>query len=125
MADEGKSVVWIVVAAALFVVVVGWGFLAGSYTGTQAASISERSEEELEDLNTRNVRRASRGAITEFLVNSIEQLPNLPTVISWHLANRIWLPILILLAFGGVLGGGVVLKRIEQNLNQPRHKRKR
>ncbi len=125
MAEEEKSVAWIVVAAAILVVVFGWGFLAGSYAGAHSPSIGEMSEEERESLETRAPARARRGALAAFIGNSIEQLPNLPAVVSWHFSNRIWLPILIMLAFGGVISGGFVLKRVEQNLNQPRHQRRR
>lgn len=43
----------------------------------------------------------------------------MPAVISWHLSNRIWLPILIVLLEVGAAGGGVFMKRLEQNLSKP------
>lgn len=124
MAGDEKSVTWILVASVVFVVVVGWGFLAGSYAGANATPMSEMSEEELQDLDGGGLRHSKRSAVAAFVTNSIEQLPNLPTVVSWHFANRLWLPILIMIALVGVVVGWVVLKRVEQNLNQPRHRRK-
>jgi hypothetical protein len=125
MAEEEKSLTWIVVAAAVFIAVVGWGILAGSYAGAHATSISDMSADELQELDTRSPTRARRGAVSAFVGNAIEQLPNLPAVISWHFSNRIWLLILIGLAMVGVVGGGFALKRVEENLSQPKHKRKR
>ena len=124
MAQTEKSITWIVVAAAIFVLFMGWGFLAGSYTGAHAKSITDMSDDELEDLKSRHRRMASRSAIVSFLATSVEQLPNMPAVISWHFSNRIWLPSLIALALVGVVGGGFVLKTVEQNLNQPRNRRR-
>ena len=123
MAQE-KSITWIVIAAAIFVLVLGWGFLAGSYTGAHAPAIDEMSDDELQDLKSRHRRQAGRSAIVTFVATSIEQLPNMPSVISWHFSNRIWLPVLIALALGSVVGGGFVLKKVEQNLNQPRGRRR-
>ncbi len=125
MADQGKSVTWIVVAAAVFVVVAGWGFLAGSYAGSRSGSLTELSDEEAEAFESRGVSQARRGAVGTFVGHSIEQLPNMPTVISWHFSNRIWLPILIALALAGVIGGGFGLKAVERNLNQPRHRKRK
>ena len=123
MADGEKSVTWIVVAAAIFVAYLGWGFMAGSYTGAHTPSISDMTDEELDDLKAARTRRSGRNPIGAFVMNSIGQLPNLPAVISWHFSNRIWLPILVMLALAGVIGGGFALKRLEQNLNQPRYRR--
>lgn len=123
MAEGEKSIAWIVVSAALLVVVFGWGFLAGSYAGAHARPMSEMSEHELETLEIRGVSRARGAAPVVFLENAIDQLPNFVTVVSWHFANRVWLPILIGLAMAGVVGGGLALKKVEQNLSQPRRKR--
>ena len=119
MDSTEKSITWIVVAAALLVVFMGWGFLAGSYVGAHAPSIVDMDESELHDLKVRHRHQASRSSIITFVMTSIEQLPNLPAVISWHLSNRLWLPILIVLALAGVIGGGFVLKKVDQNLNRP------
>jgi hypothetical protein len=67
----------------------GWGFLAGSYAGVQTASVSDMSEDELGDVPPRSAREARRGAMSAFFGNAIEQLPNMPAVISWHFSNRI------------------------------------
>lgn len=122
MAEAEKSVTWIVVAAAIFVAVFGWGFLAGSYAGANATLMSEMNDDELQDLDTRLPARARRGAISAFIGNAIEQLPNMPAVVSWHFSNRVWLPILIGVAMLGVIGGGFALKKVEQNLSQPKHR---
>jgi uncharacterized membrane protein len=110
MADDERSIAWIVVSVAILVAVFGWGFLAGSYAGAHAKPMSEMSDAELEALDLRGVSTASRAAPVVFLENAIEQLPNFVTVVSWHFANRIWLPILIGLAMAGVVGGGFALK---------------
>ena len=123
MAESGKSITWIVVAAAIFVLLFGWGFLAGSYAGAHTTSVSELSHEKLQSIDPALLRRADRGAISSFIGNSIEELPNVGAVISWHLTHRIWLPILIALALIGVLAGGVVLHKLEQKLSRPRKKR--
>ena len=132
MAEDEKSLTWIIIAAAIFVVVFGWGFLAGSYAGAHATPMSDMTADEMQELDTRGssrarrgASRARRGAVRAFIGNSIEQLPNLPAVISWHFSNRIWLPILIALAMLGVVGGGFALRKVEQNLSQPKHKRRR
>ena len=124
MDQSEKSVTWIVVAASILVLAMGWGFLAGSYSGAHARAVSEMSDDELDELKIRHRQRRRRSAVATFVAKSIEQLPNMPAVISWHFSNRIWLPILILLALAGVIGGGFVMKKVEQNLNQPRNKRR-
>ena len=124
MVEGEKSIAWIVVSAAMLVAVFGWGFLAGSYAGAHAKPMSEMSDDELEALELRRLPTARRTGPAVFLENAIEQLPNFVTVVSWHFANRIWLPILIGLAMAGVVGGGFALKKVEQNLSQPRRKRR-
>ena len=125
MANGEKSLIWIVAAAGLFVAVLGWGFLAGSYAGAHSTALSEMSEEEVEALEQDHNPGSRRGAVSAFVGNSIEQLPNLPSVVSWHFSNRIWLPILIALAMLGVVGGGFALKKVEQSLQSPASKRRR
>lgn len=123
MAEGEKSIAWIVVSAAMLVAVFGWGFLAGSYAGAHAKPMSEMSEDELETLELRRLLMARRTGPAVFLENTIDQLPNFVSVLLWHFAHRIWLPILIGLAMAGVVGGSFALKKVEQNLSQPRRKR--
>lgn len=125
MASEERSVVWIVVAVAALVVGIGWGILASSYAGAHAKSILEMTPEEIEELDTRGVSRARKSAMAAFIGNSLEQLPNLPKVISWHFSNRIWLPLLIGVALVLVVVGGFALKVIERRLDQPKRRRLR
>lgn len=125
MPEDEKSLTWIVVAAALVVVVFGWGFLAGSYAGAHETALSEMSADEFRGLDARALARPRRSIIAAFVGNSLEQLPNMPTVISWHFANRMWLPMTIGIVMLGVIGGGLVLKKVEQNLAQPKHRRRR
>ncbi|MFO0919842.1 MAG: hypothetical protein U0872_16205 [Planctomycetaceae bacterium] len=53
-----------------------------------------------------------------FVVTAMVQLPHLPAVISWHVSNRLWLLILMGMLPLLVIGGGVVMKQVEQGLNQ-------
>jgi hypothetical protein len=112
--EEEQSITWVVFAATVFVAAFGWGFLASSYPGTPVTSMHSNHD----DLNL------TGDAVSIFVLNAISQLPNLPTIISWHFSNRIWLLILIGMAFVGVLGGGFALKRLEKILAQPKQKRK-
>ena len=87
--------------------------------------MSELSEDEIGEFNHNrsNVRRTARQGEVEFLVNALEQLPNMPAVIGWHFSNRIWLPILILILEVGALFGGLKMKSLEKELSRPRHRR--
>lgn len=125
MPENEASLGWVVGALAVVVALFGWGFLAGSYAGSQATPMSEMSSEELKELNTRTPLRAKRASMAMFVTNAIEQLPNMGSVISWHFTNRIWLPILILVAELGVLGGGIIMKKVESSLAQPARRRNR
>ena len=110
------------IAAAVFVVFAGWGCLAGSCVDAHNRDISGMSAEELQDLDPVHLRRARHSAVAAFLFNSFEQLSKSGSVDSWCLSNRVWLPILIALAPEEVPGGGVALRKIEQNLKTPRKK---
>lgn len=125
MPENQASLGWVVGALAVVVALFGWGFLAGSYVGAHATPMSEMSPEELKELNTRTPLRAKRASMSTFVSNAVEQLPNMGGVISWHFTNRIWLPILILAAELGVLGGGIIMKRVESSLAQPTRRRHR
>lgn len=123
MADGEKSLTWIVVMVMIGIALFGWGFLAGSYAGVQGQKLSEMSAEELEDVDTRSPRRARRGAAAAFVGNALEQLPNLPAVISWHMSNRIWLPIAILVLEVCALIGAYAMKKVESALERPKQRR--
>lgn len=125
MPEHEASLGWVVGALAVVVALFGWGFLAGSYAGAHATPMSEMSQEELGELKSRGPVRAIRASKTAFISNAIEQLPNMVSVIGWHFTNRVWLPIVILLAELGVLGGGIVMKKVESNLSQPARRRSR
>jgi hypothetical protein len=124
MAEEQKSLTWLVAMMMIVIAVFGWGFLAGSYAGAHAPKMSETPVEEVEDLDTLSPRSARRGAITAFVGNALQQLLNLPAVISWHMTNRIWLPILILGLEVAALMGAFVMKKVETAIEQPRTRRR-
>lgn len=124
MADDGKSLTWIVVMVMLGIAVFGWGFLAGSYAGAHSPKLSEMSADETEDVDTRSLRSARRGAVAAFVGNGLEQLPNLPAVIAWHMSNRIWLPILILVLEVGAVIGAYAMKKVENSLEKPKQRRR-
>lgn len=117
--EENKSVVWVIATVMVLIAGFGWGFMAGSYVGANSTPLSELSEAEREDINTRTPRRAIRGGMGYFIGNAIGQLPNMPAVISWHLSNRIWLPALIVLLEVGAAIGGWKMKQLEQELSKP------
>ncbi len=125
MPENEASLGWVVGGLAVVVALFGWGFLAGSYVGAHATPMSEMSSEELKELNTLTPLRAKRASMSTFVTNAVEQLPNIGSVIGWHFTNRIWLPILILVAELGVLGGGIIMKKVESNLAQPTRRRHR
>jgi hypothetical protein len=123
MAEEQKSLTWVIAVLMGGVLVFGWGFLAGSYAGAHAKPYSEFSEAEREAFDGSDLNRAQRGSLSGFIKTGIAQLPNLPAVIGWHFSNRIWLPIWILVVEAGVFCGGLALKRMEKQLEQPRRRR--
>lgn len=59
-------------------------------------------------------------AIYSFVATSITQLPNFFSVITWHLQNRIWLPILFVVLECGIVAGGYGLQKLEENLDGPK-----
>jgi hypothetical protein len=121
--DGEKSLTWIVVMIMVCIALFGWGFLAGSYTGAYATNMSEMTSEQLKELSVRTPSGAGRGAIVAFVGNALVQLPNFPAVISWHLSNRVWLPLTIIALEAGALLGAVALKKVESALETPRRRR--
>lgn len=124
MADGEKSLTWIVVMVMIGIALFGWGFLAGSYAGAHGPKLSEMSAEDITDIDSRSPGRAKRGAVVAFVGNALEQLPNLPAVISWHMSNRIWLPIIILVLEVGALFGAYAMKKVENALEKPKQRRR-
>ena len=121
MAESEKSITWIVTAVMVVIALFGWGFLAGSYAGATSPA-------EITDVDIRVPRRPSVVAVgiaagIKFVVTSFEQLPNLPSVISWHLSNRLWLPAAIIILEILTFLGGISLKAVENKLSQPYRKR--
>ena len=124
MAESEKSVTWVIAAVMIAIAVFGWGFLAGSYAGAHAQKMSELSEDELQDIDARGPAAARRAAKGRFIGNAIEQLPNLPAVISWHFSNRIWLPLLIFILEVLAFVGGIKMRSLEKELSKPRGARR-
>lgn len=124
MSESGKSLNWVIAALAIAVAAFGWGFLAGSYAGAHAKPMSEMNEQELKEFSEGGILRTRKENFATFIQIGCEQLPNLPAVIAWHFSNRIWLPILVVLLEVGVFAAGYGMKRVEQQLEQPRHRRR-
>jgi hypothetical protein len=95
MPEQNKSVGWVAVLLALVVAYFGWGFLAADYFQN--------------DPN-------GAGGKTDFWVNTIEQLPNLPSVMSHAFQNRLWLIGVIVVAEVGVLILWGVMRKLEREL---------
>lgn len=119
MAEDSKSIGWIVGASMILVAYLGWGMMAGGWAGLEVEAIESAA-------GSGRVRTA-RGfglalmvaAVVNFLVVSVTQLPEFFDVLSWHFTDRIWVPILIVLLEGALLAGGVALYRLEKTLNAP------
>lgn len=95
MPEQNKSVGWVAGMLALAVAYFGWGFLAGDYFQ-----------------NTPNEGPRE----TNFWVNSIAQLPNLPSVVSYAVQNRLWIVGLVVVAEVGVLILWIVMRKLEREL---------
>jgi hypothetical protein len=54
--------------------------------------------------------------------NAIQQIPNFPAVVAYVFKNRIWLPIVVIVAEVLVIGFGVFMKKVERDLNSPRRR---
>jgi hypothetical protein len=95
-AREGsKSVGWVAAMLALAVAYFGWGFLAADYF--------------------QNDPNGGEGK-TDFWVNSITQLPNLPSVLRYSFQNRLWMVVLIVVAEIAVLILWGVMRKLEREL---------
>ena len=120
MTSDHKSIRWTVTVAMIFVGYLAWGFMAGSYAAnSHAGGIIVNSPLLFAD----DIMMIS--AIDSFVATSILEIPNLPVVISWNFANRVWLPILFFLLEVGILIGGLGLQRLEQKHSNSRGRRNR
>ncbi|MCA9057444.1 MAG: hypothetical protein KDA85_03060 [Planctomycetaceae bacterium] len=118
MAEQGKSIRWIVIWSSVLLVYLAWGFMAGSFAGsTHGVIVTGRRRP--------NAIGMLLSALYTFVITSILELPNFLTVIGWTFQNRIWIPILFLMLEIGLLAGGYGLQKLEQNLSAPRSKRRR
>lgn len=95
MAEQNKSVGWVGLMLGLFVAYVGWAFLAADYFQNDPTG---------------------GGASTGFWANSLQQLPNLPAVLSDSLRNRFWMIAVIGGLEVGVLILWVVMRKLEREL---------
>jgi hypothetical protein len=120
--DSDKSITWIVTAVMIVIAVFGWGFLAGSYVGAHPV---ERKIQ-VPTANVSDIRVGRESVITVgiaasavFIYTAVTQLPNFFTVILWHLTDRIWLLVLLLLLEVLAVAGGWSLRQLEQQLAKP------
>lgn len=96
-AEEGKSVGWVVGMLALLVAYFGWAFLAADYFQHDPSQTARE---------------------TNFWINSVAQLPNLGSVLSYGFRERLWLIGLVVGLKVFVLVLGVVLKKLEKELSR-------
>ena len=100
------------------------GCLAGSYAGAHARKLSEMSEDERKNVEPGSSAGARRAAVAVFTANALQQLPNFATMISWHMSHRVWLPVLIIALEAGALFGAYALRKVENAMEQPKHRRR-
>lgn len=101
MQEQNKSVGWVAGMMALAALYFGWGFLAADYFQNDPAG---------------------GGGETNFFVNTITQLPNLPSVLSHSFRNRLWVIGLIVVVEIGVFILWRVMKKVEQDLSPPKRR---
>lgn len=104
MADENeeKSVGWVALMAASVIAYIGWACLSADYF--QHGSTDGPQE-------------------TNFWINSIVQIPNCFSVLSYAIDNRLWAVILIAALEVGVFFGWLGLRKLEKQLNTRGRKR--
>ena len=118
------GVIGLTAIAAAGVAGIGWFSMAASYSAAHSPRLSEMSDARRDELarewrSRRSSRRVRQRLMAESLGGAMSYLTSFGEVVSWHMANRIWLPVLILLAEIGVIGGGIALRRLERRLNRP------
>lgn len=99
MSEENKSVGWVIGMPALAVAYAGWAYLAAQYHQNADLAGDERAN---------------------FFVNSVTQLPNLVSVIRYGFSERLRMIIATGLLEVGVLVIGVVMKKLEGELDGKR-----
>ena len=97
MAEQGKSVGWVVGMLALVVAYFGWGFLAADYFQNDPTEAAGE---------------------TNFWINTVAQIPNFPSVMGHAFRNRIGVVGLIVGAEVVVLIFWVVMKKVERELQR-------
>ena len=125
MAEQEKSIAWVVGMLMVVVALFGWAFMAAAYAhetqGWRRGGVTEGPP--LTGRRTA-VSRAAGRAFADFVSNAVVQIPSCFSVLTFNLQHRIWLPVAILAVEGGALFGGYKLKALEQELSTP-HRRRR
>ncbi|QDT34596.1 hypothetical protein [Thalassoglobus polymorphus] len=123
--SDGVSITQVVIGIMIVIAVMGWGAMASSYVGAHSVvSFDETSRPRMTRISAIGILIR---ALIEFVIIAVQQLPNLFSVIGWHLGNRIWLPSTIIALEGAALFFGFGLKSMEGHLDDPyaRHRAKR
>ena len=130
---EGKSIRWIVIASMLLVAYIGWGMMAQAWatTGPGAEEGLAAADGLLVDPDRPPTVRSSRSfglallvaAVFNFVVTSVSEIPNVFAILQWHLTERLWVLVLIVLVEVLVAAGGYGLQMLEKKLETPGHRR--
>ena len=123
MAEQEKSVGWVIGALMFCIAALGWGFMAAEYAhnaeGWRTGGAAGGEEGPV------GPRSAGGRALADFVGNSFEQLANLPAVIGFTFSRRIWLPIVIVVLEVVVVFVGIKMKSLEKELGGgPRQRRR-
>lgn len=117
-AEEGKSIKSVVIGLVIVILIAGWGCMASSYEAAQTALLDDIEEVEAPRGRVSGMIMLIRALII-FADTAISQIPNVFSVIGWHLQNRIWLPIVILMLAGCAVLFGFGLKMMEGVADDP------
>lgn len=100
MAEEkGKSIAWVIGMLMLAILGGAWVFAAGDY-----------------------FQAVGKGPARDMWANAVAQLPNAPAVLGYVFKSRFWLVIAVAVALALAVALGVVLKRVERELEKPRRR---
>lgn len=121
MAEKEKSVTWVIAMIMILIAAFGWAFMAAGYAHSEKGW---RNEGAAAPEKSSSIRRASRAAFADFVVNAFRQLPELPSVLSFNLKNRWWLPALIVGLEVLAVFGGIKMKSLERELSGPPRRRR-